>query len=270
MILVNETPVSLERVLGVNRIPSNASILNNYRDPTKTTERYVETDDLGVVQVLNDSGWFVSNYQQMSSHNPERALYKQYMATYRNPNLEKFGDEADLTILQRGSKDGTKRFVLDIGMFKFACLNGLVTGTRLFKPVVIKHIGDIPNQLGYLLDQVNEAVPMVYGTIKEFSAQTLTESQQFDFARKALTLRFGKEDRNGVKTEDVLKLRRKEDAGNSLWQVLNRVQENLIKGGTFTYTTKNNVQRASKAIKNIDLQYNINVGLWDLAETYLN
>jgi hypothetical protein len=269
MNLINETPVSLERIVGVNRIPNGASILNNFRDPTKTTERYVETDDLGVVQVLNDHGWFVSNYQQMSAHCVEKAPYKQYMATYRNPELPKLDNEADLTILQRGSKDGTKRFVLDVGLFRFACLNGMVTGERLFKPVVIKHIGDVPNQLGYLLDQVNEAIPLVYGTVKEMSVRDLSEGQQFDFARKAVALRF-KEDKNGVNIADVLKPRRTEDAGNSLWKVLNRLQENLIKGGTFIYTTKDNKQRHSKAIKNIDLQYDINVGLWDIAESYLN
>jgi hypothetical protein len=268
MNLLNNQPVNVVDILGYNKIPEKASILNLFRDPEKTTQRYNETDDLGVIKLLNDNNWFISKYQQMGTHNPEKAIYKPYMATYHNPNLPKLDGQGELTILQRGSKDGTKRFILDVGFFRFACLNGMITGNRLFEPVRIKHIGDAPDQLGALLEELNKSLPYVYNTITDMSRRDLSENQRYEFARKALGLRF-KEDKQGVSVEDILKPRRNEDAGDSLWRTFNILQENLIKGGTFSYVTKNNTTRASRAITNIDLEYEINTGLWNLAEEYL-
>ena len=165
MNLLTSEPVDVTSVVGRNNIPEKASILNLFRDPEKTTQRYVETDDLGVVKILNDNGWYVTKYQQMGAHNKDKSLYKPYMATYRNLSLQKLDGEGELTILQRGSKDGTKRFILDVGFFRFVCLNGMITGNRLFDPVRIKHIGDAPEELGVLLEGLNKSLPMIYDTV---------------------------------------------------------------------------------------------------------
>jgi hypothetical protein len=261
---------NLEAILTNNAVPSVASILNNERDREKTTERYQETDDLGVITTLNDHGWFIKEYQQVNPHKKysEKSVFKPYMATYKNANFPKLAGQGELTVLQRGAHDGTKRFVLDLGFFKWACLNGLVVGERLFEPVNIKHIGDIPSQLGTLLDKINDVVPQVYGTIQEMTRIILTDDQKYDFASRAIALRYP-DGKTGVNPKDVLQVRRTDDANDSLWSVMNAVEENLIKAGSFHFTTKNNVRRASRAIKNIDLQYKINTGIWEISESYL-
>jgi len=43
-----------------------------------------------------------------------------------------------------------------------------------------------------------------------------------------------------IDINQMLQIRRAEDAGNDLWSVFNRVQENLLQGGILTVTPKDN------------------------------
>ena len=70
----------------------------------------------------------------------------------------------------------------------------------------------------------------------------------------------------------MLQIRRAEDAGNDLWSVFNRVQENLLQGGILTVTPKDNgkVRRSrSRAIRSIDQNLEVNKMLWTLSETMM-
>ncbi len=70
----------------------------------------------------------------------------------------------------------------------------------------------------------------------------------------------------------MLKSRRKENAGNDLWSVINRVQENMLQGGILTVTPKENGKvrnSRSRAIRSIDQNLEVNKMLWTLSETMM-
>jgi len=106
----------------------------------------------------------------------------------------------------------------------------------------------------------------------------LDEKQQREFAMKSFSLRFpeyvndfGEIDYEEIAVntdiQELLKPIRKEDKGNSIWQVYNTVQEKLIKG-EFTHIGVTNKERSGRPLTNIRRNLIVNKGLWELAEEY--
>lgn len=242
------------------------SILNNMRDPDRTTDKYKATDDREVVQVLNQNGWFISDYKQVRARNYDKAQFRTYLATYTKEGLEVPG-EGKLTLLQKGSHDGTKQLVFNLGFFRAVCANGMVTGPSLFEPITIKHIGDRPSLVNGLVGKVMGLAPLLSERISDMSKIELTRSQALDLAAEAMKLRFGEE--RPLEPADILIPVRYQDSGTSLWRVTNVIQERLIKKTGLIGKTKTNTYRQLKEVRSIDLSLKINAGLWDLAETYL-
>jgi len=70
----------------------------------------------------------------------------------------------------------------------------------------------------------------------------------------------------------MLHIRRDEDSGNDLWSVFNRVQENMLQGGTLIVTPRDNgkVRRSrSRSIRSIEQNLDVNKMLWSLSESLL-
>jgi hypothetical protein len=97
----------------------------------------------------------------------------------------------------------------------------------------------------------------------------MTTEQQYEFAIKAVEARFGEEKQ--LPTEEIdnlLAAERKEDEGNSVWLILNRVQEKLTSGG-FGYLNARGKVRKSRAVKNFTQDLSMNQKLWELAEEFI-
>lgn len=252
-----------------NTLPPTASLLNLDRDPSRTSEKYKTTDDIAVVKQLNSLGWFIQSYKQVKAHDINKAPYKGYVATYHNPSFPKFGTEGNLTLLQRNSKDGLKRFSFSIGFYRFVCENGLIVGTDLFEPIGIKHVGDLPSQVESVVMRAATSLPDIYDRMSAMQTTILTNDEIMEFAKRSLTLRF-KEGERAVEVQDIIKPRRTDDNHSDLWHVFNRVQENLINTDkSFKSTSSEGKQRAVRSVRNIDLSFKVNTGLWSLAETFI-
>jgi len=64
--------------------------------------------------------------------------------------------------------------------------------------------------------------------------------------------------------EEVLEAQRKDDEGNMLWEVFNRVQENIIEGN-FEYITKSGKKRQARVIKNFKQDQDVNKKMFSKA-----
>lgn len=268
----DEEKAILTNILQSNRIPVGSSILNFNRDPERTSERYVETDDVGAIQHMNSRGWFVSSYNQVKAQqrNAHKAIYKAYVAVFKNASLPSLDGEGDLSILTRNAKDGTKCHESHLGFFRFACANQLTVSNMLFQPVRIKHMGELPTKLDELIEKIMTKGPEVFDMIRSMKAIELSADQQIDFATQALLLRFP-DDKHILDPKDVLKVNRTADQGSDLWRVTNRIQENLIKPTDLVLKSKDGVKtRKARAVSNIDLSFRINEGVWTLAEQLMN
>jgi hypothetical protein len=267
--LINLEDNNVQDVLSCNNIPANASILNTKRDPNRTTEKYLETNDLGIVQEFNKHGWYIVDYQEVKTHKTDRQGFQKYLATYENPDLASVQTEkGKARLLQRGAHDGTALLEVHAGFFTWACSNGLIVGDALFEPFKVKHIGDIGLEIGKAITKFAETCPLIFSKVDKMTKQELTNFQAMHFAKQAAKMRF--KDENAVDINAVLKARRSEDDNLTLWNVFNKVQENLIKPTSdLKLTTKDNKQRKARPLTNIDTKVKLNRDLWHLAEEYL-
>jgi hypothetical protein len=95
-------------------------------------------------------------------------------------------------------------------------------------------------------------------------ARQLFKDEQIRFAGRALRLRYPDRDDPGLQPSQLLTCRRTEDLGDDLWSTLNKVQENLLRGGLTRRSATGRLTR-TRRITAIREDVRLNSGLWGLA-----
>ena len=224
------------------------------------TDKYVQTPTSRVVEDLMNLGWQVTKAQEVKSRKYKG--FQKHLIVFRNPEIMikgKDGDDAFPQILLTNSHDGKAAFNFRVGIFRLVCSNGLVISDADFSNVSIRHINYTFETLQTKIQEVIAKLPGLVQKINLFKSTQLTEAQMADFATKAAALRTKKT----VNIMDVLEATRKEDVGNDLWLVFNRVQEKIL-GGSYT-----SGGRKARSVKNFQKDIQLNEQLFELAESYL-
>jgi hypothetical protein len=230
---------------------------------------YVFIPTRPIVEGLVDSGWEVMGASQTKSRSEERAPYARHMLRFRHEDFDSLDDPRGGKLFPEmilvNGHDGTATYRLYSGLFSFVCANGLIVGTML-GGATVRHSGYAATleavQYG-AVKIITEELPVLINAVKTMAGKSIARSEQHDFARRALELRY-----HGLPplltTDQLLEKRREQDAANDVWTTLNVIQENVLSrthsGRSFTGRRSN--IRAVKAIKE---QVNINRGLWDHA-----
>jgi hypothetical protein len=184
----------------------------------------------------------------------------------------------------KNSYHGRTKFEMHVGLFRVFCMNGLILGNK-FQTIKIKHIGLTVEEIRAEVEKMKEIFTgEVAPFILSLKEKKLTDAQQLEFAEAALRerVRLNANFIRGVNTQDLLTSVRSEDEGAALWEVLQRVQDNL--GLNFRsspveiryeYMAKdkdeNDVikERKVSKLKNIQEVTYMNKFLFDLATKYL-
>jgi hypothetical protein len=177
------------------------------------------------------------------------------------------GTHNDIVLLN--SHDGTSSYRLMAGVFRLVCGNGMVVADNILEDIRIPHKGDVA---GLVLDgciSILENLPQVSESIREMESIRLSPPEETACARAALIARYG-DDAPPITAADIVRPRRRDDAENTVWQTLNRAQENLIRGGV-SYIQRDEsgrrvARRRTREVGGIDQNTNINRALWALAE----
>ena len=129
-----------------------------------------------------------------------------------------------------------------------------------------KIIDTLPNFLNSIKDKQYLPYPETYLNNKRWQDEINTTELKKEYT---LYSPLGSQVFNLTESEleEFLAPRRKQDEGDSLWVVLNRVQESVLKGG-YSITNKKNKVRRAKSIKNIQQDIKLNQQVWELAETF--
>jgi hypothetical protein len=224
------------------------------------TDKYIQTPTIRVVEDLINLGWEVTKVQEVKSR--KYAGFQKHLLMFRHPNIMikgQNGDDAQPQILLTNSHDGKAAFNFRVGIFRFVCENGLVISDADFGVVSIRHVNYTFESLQAKVNEMISKLPGLVNKINLFKATTLTDTQMQQFATKACALR----SKQTINIMSVLEATRKEDEGNDLWAVFNRVQEKLVNGMFKTGTRK------ARVIKNFQQDIKINEQLFELAESYI-
>ena len=240
------------------------------------SKHYSFVPTMNVVNDLRDLGYEVVDAKQVKARKKSTNGYQKHMITFEHPKYKVEGKEEYPQILLTNSHDGGNAFTLSAGIFRLVCSNGLVIKTEDYGSARLVHKGYSFEAVQKLVKEFEETVGEVLDKITEMKKVQLTKEQQIEFAKKAALLRFTAKSYNEdniadvVSIDDLLNVDRKEDAGNGLYEVFNRVQESIVQG-KYLYAASGKVNdadtktRKARPIKNFKQSIDVNKKLSALA-----
>jgi hypothetical protein len=239
------------------------------------SDKYSFLPTTRIIEDMQTLGWSLCGAKASKSRgkNPIRAEFGMHIVEFFHPNITiKSGDdtEAYIKVVIMNNAMGVGKIRVEVGVFRLVCENGLVIKDADFGSFRLKHRGYSFEDLQGMINGIVEQLPVAVNKINMFNTVELTKDQQESFATEAIKIRMG----NGKvvtvdEIEQVLQATRPEDEGDTLWCVLNRVQESLIRGGV-AFTNERGKTRKSKPLKNFAQDMQVNQDLWELANQYVD
>jgi len=246
----------------------------------KTSSKYTHIPTDRVIKDLELLGWGVVDAKEVSARKDKG--FQKHLVVFRNPDVSinkkdtdndgnVFEDIVFPQILVTNSHDGKNSFKFQAGLYRMVCENGLVIADQQFEDYTIRHMGyDFETLQGVIKDMISN-LDLTVESMNKMRKIELDENQQFEFAKQLLDIRVEgtdnmyKEDQIG----DILVPQRKEDFGNDLWSVFNRVQENIVEGNFKYYNAKTlGTERQARPIKNFKQDMDVNKKLFSAALEY--
>ena len=231
------------------------------------SERYTYIPTIDVLRGLRKEGFEPFMVAQGQSRVEGKAEFTKHMIRMRHERHISTRPEANEIILIN-SHDGASSYQLLAGCFVFVCCNGLVVG-KVVDDIRVPHRGNIRGEVIEGAIRVLDQFEAVDACTQDMKALTLKAEEESAFATAALALRFGErtEDQSPapITAEQLNEARRPEDLGHSLWNLLQRVQENVMRGGQPGRNAQGR-RLHSRPVGSIDRGVSLNRALWVLAE----
>jgi hypothetical protein len=236
------------------------------------SNRYLFLPTSRIIEDMDRLGWKVCDAKANRYRNSENQEYGNHIIKFFNPDVfikdQNGAIEAYPNIVVMNNHTGRGRFKFEMGIFRLVCSNGLVIKDKDMGSFSLRHSGYTFEELQKTLGEAVDQLPEVVTRINTYSSTILSKEAQREFAQKAFQLRAGEE--RVLSAEDLealLQPRRKEDEGDSLWAILNRVQEGVMSGG-FMAVNKAGKLRKVKGIRNIQKDIQLNQQIWELGLQY--
>lgn len=230
--------------------------------------QFIKTSD--ILESLSDIGWTPREMSEVRARKPHTLGFQKHLIRLTNPGwspAREVGDEIPEIILTN-SHNGKNSFSFRVGIYRMVCSNGLVIPTEELTNITVKHVGNMSSQIQEVVEKMTSTFPSIYTDIQKMKNKELNSSQISSFSREAIRTRSITLERSSpVGYQEILLTQRPEDEGNSLWNVYNKIQENLMEGN-FKIGTKKGSRKGSP-VRSIDREIKMNEGLWTLAKSYL-
>lgn len=229
----------------------------------KVSNRYGFVPTVDVVEELNNRGLVPVFAGQTMSRNKDNRPFAKHLLRFRPQHAPTVMGQSLPEVVLMNSHDGSSGFKLWLGLFRMVCCNGLIISDSVMSQVSVSHRSNAAQIVGDRSIDFLGQIDRVEDSVRRFMDRILSDAEQSLFAERAAQIRWGDARPTGLDHTSLLLSRRFEDAGNSLWSVLNRIQENVIKGGV-------NLNRASRrsstrVLRSVGDDARINAQLWEEA-----
>jgi Domain of unknown function (DUF932) len=243
---------------------------------------YIPTSD--VLEGLYAQGFIATKAIQGRSRIEGKTEFTKHMVRLRQVDVSGIQVGSNIPeVVLINAHDGTSAYKLFSGIFRVACMNGLVVMERNLGELSIPHKGNVVHQVIDGSFEIIDSSRKALGTIENWQSLRLSDGEQNAFAEAAHSLRFADADGKidtPITAKQLLSPRRNEDRdmnGSSwsrpapdLYRTLNVVQENAIKGG-LSARRPGDAQSAprmvtTRQVNGIDQDVRLNRALWQLAE----
>jgi len=224
-----------------------------------------------IVEAMRTEGWKPIEAKQTRPRLAARQGFQMHLVRFQRRDVVAELDEFAPEVVLLNSHDRSSGYQIHAGMFRFVCKNGLMVADSLIPAIHVRHTGQELHQIIAASFSILVQLPKLSDRVTEFRNITLSDAAAREFATRALALRYTDPTTAPIRAEQLLDIRRHEDAGRNLWNLTNCVSENLLRGGmkdSYRLNRAGKPFRAMRAIRGLDANVKINLGIWALAETF--
>jgi hypothetical protein len=234
----------------------------------KVSSRYGFVPTVDVVEELNNRGLVPVYAGQTVSRNPDNREFAKHLIRFRPQYAPTIAGQSVPEVVLMNSHDGTSGFKLWLGMFRMVCMNGMIVSDSVLGQVSVAHRANAPQIVGDKSVSFLGQIDHLEDRVQRFMDRVLTPVEMSGFASAAADVRWGNNKPAGLDHNSLLLGRRFEDSGDTLWHVLNRVQENVIKGGV--NLNRQRRQSSTRVLRSVGDDARINSQLWELADALVD
>lgn len=240
-------------------------------------ETYGFVNSAGIAAQFERHGWTLSDARQVKVRNPAREGHQRHLLRFRNesfPRIEGLSnDNASIPeLIVENSHDGTGALKVFFGVFRIACLNGIIAGSSVASMRVIHSSGAVRN-LTDAVETMTAGIPDLIARVNRFAGLELTDEKRIQFAHAAAGVRLANV--KGItftdaNAEAALQPKRWSDVGRDAFSTFNVLQERVIRGGlTYRQETPDGRHewRTSRGITSVGQSVKLNRELWETLET---
>jgi len=220
-----------------------------------------------VLSKLFDAGFGVTSAKQGGSKIEGKADFTKHLIRLRHHDQKPLVGDVFPEVVVLNSHDGTSAYHVYLGIFRLVCSNGMVAGTT-FSSYRFGHTARLAQDVLEASFEIIGQAAIAHERIETMQAALMSPDDIELFGRAAHALRFG--DRSevaAVRPVQLLEARRVEDQGASVWEVMNRVQENAMHGRSAI--TAAGARIPARRFNEVHASTQFNRDLWDLAEAFV-
>lgn len=234
------------------------------------SERFVPIPTIEMVRGLSKEGWAPVMAGQSIARLADKQDYTKHMVRFRRVDRDLSTHGCVVELVLRNGNDGTSAYKLDAGVFRIACLNGMVTKSHDYGSINVRHSGRAVDKVIEGSYEVLSNAERVLAAPQDWSQIKLSNEERLAFAGSAHLLRFDRDEngnaQTGVTVEQLIQPRRFEDRLTDLWSTFNVVQENTVKGGLTARSPGSNRRSTTREVRGVDQNVRLNMALWALTE----
>lgn len=235
------------------------------------SEKYAFVPTYSVLDVFRDAGYYPIMASESKVRDNDNQGYQRHIIQFRSlaNMIRPDANEEYADIVLTNSHNRTSSFIVDLAIFRIVCANMMVVPSHTFSHHSIIHSGFNPQKVITAINEVTSYMPRMKKEIEKFKTINLSSLEQYALANAAIDIRFDK-DMHSVEPEELLHVQREEDNNPSLWNVFNRVQEAIIRGGVKGHNRYTSRAFTSKPITSIDANLKLNKELFSTVQMIAN
>ena len=261
-------------ILSVDDIMQRAPSVFAEDKSERLTSRYHSLNTSDLLPVLADYGYHPVQAAQKRARKGEQR-HAAHMVAFAKDADGDGGLRSE--IIAYNSHDGTSGVRLFAGAYRFICSNGIIAGQG-FKANV-RHTHRAMAGFEEMLQGIITSLPKMMDAIAALRQRRMDYDEAKELATKAVQLRWDFLEGAYVPDDmskgtyatdktvrDALSCQRREDDAFDAWTVLNRIQENVVRGNVMvrSITDRSQGERKARPIASIQEHVRVNQQLFDM------
>jgi hypothetical protein len=229
-----------------------------------------------IVERFERQGWTLASARQVKVKDSSREGYQRHLLRFQNESFSRIdglsNDNASIPeLIVENSHDGTGALKVFFGVFRLACLNGIIAGASVASMRVIHSKNSIKN-IDEAIDNMTAGIPDLVKRVNRFAGIQLPQEKRIELAHKAAKIRLSHVKGvtfNNDHAAAALKPKRWTDTGFDAFSTFNILQEKVIRGGLiYLQETQEGRSewRTSRAISSVGQSVKLNRELWEALE----